>query len=409
MATKRAGFNEKIEQLRMETGVRRAALRDAFAISPAVIVTYDKPLPSGEPNQQLLLLSGEMQPTADGAYRITTMMKDGPWGHSTRATVDELIEENTPWGATVHPASEVEVIAWTSTPEYIEGSKWVAFQQADGTLRYILGKQGRYEEGGALARQARELAATSGVDAGVAFLEGEIKKLPTPNPTPRFIPNPAWLTRAMAVSYEDLERMAPPQWMPRLEAVRSKGKKLQASVKEYGCGAYGCVVPTLDDGVVLKATTDASEVEFATKMAASLVAPVCVHYFMAVATDARWRGDPVTLLWRESADQVGKLAEVDGEAAQAVRLQHLKAQDAYVAMLDHEEAPRELVIWADSVTAMATHHALRVVATGMLAIYRQQKIALLDVHEGNLGLCDRDGRPTWVITDPGNVVVIRPS
>ncbi len=50
---------------------------------------------------------------------------------------------------------------------------------------------------------------------------------------------------------------------------------------------------------------------------------------------------------------------------------------------------------------------LRELAAGMLEVYLEQHIAILDVHHGNLGLfLGEDGEDRFLITDPGHVVVI---
>jgi len=80
---------------------------------------------------------------------------------------------------------------------------------------------------------------------------------------------------------------------------------------DYGCGYFGCVMPTHDPNVVMKLTTDTSEALFA-NLAASLgdmQPPGIVKYFAVVKlrdVTARLDGsdEPVYLLWREEAYKV---------------------------------------------------------------------------------------------------------
>ncbi len=63
---------------------------------------------------------------------------------------------------------------------------------------------------------------------------------------------PEWVTKMIAESYETLEDTVPPQWLPRLTNIERVGDGIAGDTKEYGCGAYGCVFPTLDPNVVLR-------------------------------------------------------------------------------------------------------------------------------------------------------------
>jgi hypothetical protein len=243
--------------------------------------------------------------------------------------------------------------------------------------------------------------------------------------TPReFVHNPAWVTETLARSFEVLEDTVPAQWLPRLDSVKpaQSAERVTARIKEYGCGKYGCVFPTLDPGVVMKVTTDDTEAEFAATIAQSLIRPICVKYEMVVALSAKHEGRPISLLWRESADHVGDLADMvddlrGGDAGDIalnyIIEQHQAAQVAYGALRKHASPTvcRSLLgLWVSACKRMAEQTEipeLHPLGEGLLEVYHQQRIFFGDVHEGNLGMVHRsDGTSVWVITDPGHVAVV---
>jgi hypothetical protein len=62
--------------------------------------------------------------------------------------------------------------------------------------------------------------------------------------------------------------------------------------------------------------------------------------------------------------------------------------------------------WVVELDKMAAIPELEYVATGMKRVWLEQHIFLSDVHSDNLGRCRRGARLEWVITDPGNVIVV---
>lgn len=238
--------------------------------------------------------------------------------------------------------------------------------------------------------------------------------------------NPPWVTKAIADSYELMEKQAPAEWLPKLEGIDSNQNQIYGALVEYGCGAYGCVYPTLDQNVVLKVTTDDTEAEFATTISNDLVAPVCVEYFMAMKLSGRYKGRPIFLLWREGAREVGKIDKILGRGAEElIAAQHEAAQHAFAAVRELREAeryhPPEIVgmnrkymnrmieAWLGSLETMQyqqEYPQLRELATGMLKIWEAQHVLFGDIHGGNLGMVTRDDGGHWVITDPGHIAVV---
>lgn len=226
--------------------------------------------------------------------------------------------------------------------------------------------------------------------------------------------NPAWVTDVLAEHYDFLANKVSPQWMPKLSDVTSRRGAFTAKITEYGCGAYGCVVPTLADNVVLKVTTDETEAQFAARYSNELVAPVCVTYHVVVSVSNRHEDRPVYFLWREAAHDVGNIVPVMGQRADdLIHAQHQAAQRVYLLMARRVIGPEldaELEEWRAALMAMADVPQLEPLATGMATIWDQQRIFFGDVHAGNIGMVARDrdaSRDPWVIVDPGNVAVLQ--
>lgn len=382
------GFESEVVRLRDQSEARVAAVVAALEASPAIIV-----------DSELYILSPEISHPEDGEWRLTSFMADGPWGHDTRATVRDLaklVADRRP--KSVRPATEAEVISWTSTPEFVLGSKRVAFIQAINALSYA-SRGGDYETFRQIEHRAHEMFERD-PDGAIELVQSA---LPRTNPTTRasagLTDNPAWVTRSLAESYEVLEDQVPGKWMPMLSSVRAQRGRITARMKELGCGAYGCVLPTLDPGIVLKVTTDPTEAEFAAELADTLVVPVVVEYKMVVRLAAKFQGRTIYLLWREAADQVGEISHP------AIDRQHAAAQDVYTTLVHGGTPKREMAAWFAAVDQMAKDDRLRYLAEGLVRVYLEQGIFFGDLHSGNLGVVRRDGKPTWVVTDPGHVSV----
>lgn len=272
----RPDFDAELDRMRSHRAQRIAQLRDAFAECPAVIAT--------DPNrgQVLLIKSDELTDRASGPIRVTEFQKDGPRGHSTARSDDELLDRvigDFSKGVRFTPATEEEVIEWTTSDEFVEGSKRVAFIQAHNTYSYLAQKAGvSYEEIGTLTDRAHR-AAHEDIEKGTAVFERAIKVIVENhpqvrrNPSRSLVQNPPWVTQALAESYKLIDDKVPPEWMPQLATVKQgRNNTLVGSLLEYGCGAYGCVLATGDPKTVLKVTSDESEAEFAAQMSVECLA-----------------------------------------------------------------------------------------------------------------------------------------
>jgi hypothetical protein len=109
------------ERVSRERKTRQKRLHQALLRYPALVVTDRRG------RQTLLISSGEMSNPQEGAHRVTKLLRDGPEGHVTRRSItrlaQDLARDLTP--DRIEPASDSEVSAWVSTPEYVEGSERV--------------------------------------------------------------------------------------------------------------------------------------------------------------------------------------------------------------------------------------------------------------------------------------------
>lgn len=223
--------------------------------------------------------------------------------------------------------------------------------------------------------------------------------------------NPAWVTKILSKHFVELEENIPAKWLPKLTKPTVSRGRLTAAMKEYGCGAYGCVLPTLDPAVVLKLTTDDTEAEFAHTLANKLSAPVVVKYHMTRELPDRYKGRPSFLLWRDSADHVGEVEQTIAEEGgtdptvvdDAINAQHKAAQAAYDALYDGKPAEKLIQKWEDAAREMGLMvPELRELADGMITNLKKNKVFMGDVHSGNIGRVNGH----WVVVDPGHIAVL---
>src|SRR5574337_877642 len=172
-----AAFRDHIADLRSKRDARIHAVTAALAASPALIIT------ASDGKRDLLMVSPDTYPGAAGELRITTFMPDGPLGHTNAADPKKAAERiaEMHW-VSISPASEAEVMAWTSAPEFVIGSKRVAIVQAANTMRYRLrGDPEGYRKVAELENRAWSVF-DQDPDAAVAIMEGGVRGLPVSNP-----------------------------------------------------------------------------------------------------------------------------------------------------------------------------------------------------------------------------------
>lgn len=115
-------FSERVSR---ELKRRQKRLHQALLRYPALITTDRRG------RQTLLISSGEMSNPEEGPHRVTKLLRDGPEGHITRKSImrlaQDLSRDLSP--EIIEPASEEQVMAWVSTPEYVKGSQHVLEMQ----------------------------------------------------------------------------------------------------------------------------------------------------------------------------------------------------------------------------------------------------------------------------------------
>lgn len=259
-----------------------------------------------------------------------------------------------------------------------------------------------------------------------------------------------WVDTTMRSFWERVSAVVPkPEWMPLLVP----GKR-RLSVQEYGCGHYGCVMPTGDDNVVFKITSDKAEAFFVSaamkigKMPDGIVRYYAIYGLPGVSRQGR----PLFVLWREKATEVGlrvyhykyRFGSYLGRflAFASIVRDSLKRSTNPVLLLTeakrHENFAARVVSDLDIDNYAAAHEAVsvaarhrgaqkvaislqlcRVVAERMLTVdgaeyvadallfYLDEGLLLADVHAGNVGTVKR--AVGWVIVDPGHAVVVDPA
>lgn len=110
------------ELARRERLLRAARIRqvdEAFAASPAIVTTDSRG------RRELVIMSGE--PGPPGSMRVTYLAVDGPRGHFTTTSRRALLEHVADgYPTSARPATDEDVIAWTSSEEYQAGAARVA-------------------------------------------------------------------------------------------------------------------------------------------------------------------------------------------------------------------------------------------------------------------------------------------
>jgi len=71
----------------------------------------------------------------------------------------------------------------------------------------------------------------------------------------------SWVDTVIRRYGPSLEKLVGPTWMPQRAPAQSR--KRAPRFRKYGCGCFGCALPTEDPEVALKVTTDGSEAVFA--------------------------------------------------------------------------------------------------------------------------------------------------
>jgi len=128
-----------------------------------------------------------------------------------------------------------------------------------------------------------------------------------------------WVDKNVVMALPSLRRVVPESWLPRMiteynEEVRrgpdwdtkyETVKLKKPVVEEYGCGSYGCVMPTSEPGLVMKLTSDVSEAWFIARAREIDYIGGIVEYKKIFALPTKHKGRPLFVLWRTEARYIG--------------------------------------------------------------------------------------------------------
>jgi hypothetical protein len=249
-----------------------------------------------------------------------------------------------------------------------------------------------------------------------------------------------------------------------LAKLRKIAKSKPKGFQEFGCGHYGCVMPTSTPGIVFKVTTDATEAAF---IAAYLSWPkhqrpngiVGYHRLLAIKSESHLKR-PVFVLLRDEAQHIGsdaistwirtearenerdyyraslrKLTDGLGnclDAGRAIRKYILKKPNAHEILqkaMDRRDDAWEMGAHAVSSRDTALKLAFQLqrfnqnaddlqnepmgieIGRAMGECLNDHGLLLADVHTGNIGM---PGTPTLlgeigrtpIITDPGHAITL---
>jgi predicted SprT family Zn-dependent metalloprotease len=166
-----------------------AEIQRAFATSPAI-------RGGGGDQATMAIKSGELSDTKYGRYRVTFFGHDGPHGHVTKDTDEDIaMETKAVLKRPIVPMSDDDVMAWTSTEEYHRGSKLTAYMQGENMLRWLAGKNDRWDWANEVIALANEAGTRGGtvnrrgqvfdpdaLDEAIKIVSAAIGELPIKNP-----------------------------------------------------------------------------------------------------------------------------------------------------------------------------------------------------------------------------------
>ena len=117
----------------------------------------------------------------------------------------------------------------------------------------------------------------------------------------------AWARNVMKRHWRAIRAWVPSTaLMPQHSDGETTPEHSDGEIVVYGCGHYGCVMPTDQPGIVLKLTTDPTEVRFVAEMLAAKQQPAgVVRYDAILELPETYRKRKLYLIWREDAYDVG--------------------------------------------------------------------------------------------------------
>lgn len=277
--------------------------------------------------------------------------------------------------------------------------------------------------------------------------------------TTSYLMNPPWIDRVLNRHWDKLVKTAPSAGgAPLLPQIATESARGKMTFEEYGCGHYGCVMPTGEPDVVFKVSSDVSEAAFVAQVCQlGYQHPGVVHYFrIREIKGETYRKRRVFVLWRQEAEHVGQvgygkfraelvdrygrrdLQEFERDLGLFKRdasvIRDVVRKSRNVPKLLEEAARLEDWAW-DAVRrfpprrmsgpqkvafyrrkcemhaeVMANTHICYLIGQAF-EHYMDEGMLLADVHLGNIGQAipydDDYDTPHLIITDPGHMVPLR--
>lgn len=250
-----------------------------------------------------------------------------------------------------------------------------------------------------------------------------------------------WVDRTIRKAWERIASVAPDGALP----VPLPGKTTE--FRDFGSGHYGCVMPTTEEGVVLKLTTDVSEANFVSLLVNDpefrhFDLSGLVHYYDIIKLKGlTHKRRPIFAIWREEAYSVGFAAGYPGprwqrEMMRFKDLTHIvqvylrpgkpgfeKRREKVLRLADWaarfrgEDMPSWVKNPEKSAIAIEQLHYFSIGLSNTQGIYHvgetlyellSADVILADVHLNNIGKVRRDDYEMVVITDPGHMVLLNP-
>lgn len=246
-----------------------------------------------------------------------------------------------------------------------------------------------------------------------------------------FVNPPWWVENVLINNWEFLKQNIGERFLPD-----------NPKAAEYGCGLYGCVIPTKTRGMVLKITSDSTEGKFVESLSKikNIVGKNVfeentaglVRYKEVIRFDEEYKNRRIYGLLREESELIGlrQASSMFGDPnyflPQAKLLNEYKgAWDAIWNMFVFEqkqgsdrfaseigemvrsgEYENIALNYAMETLDMLESYPEMVPIVKTLRFFMKFGMVITDVHAGNFGVVRRKTRKKLVIIDPGNIIFL---
>jgi hypothetical protein len=261
-----------------------------------------------------------------------------------------------------------------------------------------------------------------------------------------------WVDRTLEEVWDRLAPYTEPELLPLVD-------DFGEGFLEYGCGVFGCVLPTGTPDVVLKLTSDQEEAEFVGLILSGALRDARLHGLVEYHTilklhGIKYRNRPMWVIWREAAVEIGapqaqwgsrdtawvrhisdfkqlgnivhgyvnpgskgwekrldRIAEWREWAQRNANFHDMHRGDRYHlgSWMKNPQRSAWAIEQSRSIAQTLSNTAESYLIGDTLEDLLSMEIFLADVHTGNVGRVVREGyrKPMWVITDPGQAILLK--